>query len=380
MKLYNKFSPYFLITLIIIISTLVLWLPFIFRQSAWVGLDIKDFNFQYIYKQFDGALYIIPAKTLYEVKKMDIPGIGFILSLPLSPGYFAAHLPLYPIFIAIFGLIFGHLKAMLIVNIVFTITLGLFFYYLLKHFKITNNPFILTTVFLFLPRFLIVRSTGAPESLFILLLLTSIFFFEKENYFYAGIFGGLSAMTKVPGLLLFGVYCLALIEKLINKQRFNWRWFFLLLIPLGLISVFSFYWIRYGDFWKFFHTAAVVPMPYPFSVFNWQTKWVGTAWLEEVVFYFFIYALTVIYLYKSKYRSFFYFSLVFLLATTFIQHRDISRYSLPLWPFACIVFEKTFTSKKFLLALFIILPAIYLYAWNFLSYNVMPISDWRPFL
>jgi len=380
MKLYNKFFPYFLIIFVTVVSTLILWLPYILKQPGWLGLKINDFNFQYIYKQFDGALYIIPAKTLYEVKKMDIPGVGFILSLPLSPGYFAAHLPLYPLIIRLFATVFGYLKSMLVMNILFTIILALFFYFLVKKFKITDKPLILTIVLLFLPRFLVIRSVGAPESLFMLLILVSIYFFEKNKYLYAGILGGLATMTKVPGILLFGVYFFVFVEKYLLTKKFNWQWLNILFIPLGLASVFFFYWIRYGDFFAFFHTAATVPMPYPFSVFNWQAKWVGTAWLEEIVIYFFIYGLTAIYLFRSKYRSFFYFSLVFLIATMFIQHRDISRYSLPLWPFACIAFEKFFTSKKFLIVLLIIIPAIYLYAWNFMSYNVMPISDWKPFL
>jgi len=129
-KLYNKYFSYLIIALVTVVSTLVLWTPFIFRQSSWIGLDIKDPDFHYIYKQFDGALYIIPAKTLYEVKKIDIPGIGFILSLPLFPGYFAAHLPLYPILIRLGAAFLGYLKSMIFVNIFFTVILGLFFYYL----------------------------------------------------------------------------------------------------------------------------------------------------------------------------------------------------------------------------------------------------------
>ena len=397
MKLYSKFTPYLLIILITVISTLILWVPFIIRQPAWIGLNIKDFNFQYIYRQYDGLLYIIPAKTAYLIKHMDIPGI--------KPEYFAAHLPLYPFFIKLFALFFGYLKSMLIVNIGFTILLGMFFYYLISKFKISNKPLYLVFALLFLPRFLIVRSVGAPESLFTFLLLVSIFFFEKNNYLLAGFFGGMATMTKIPGILLFGAYGLVFLEKIFlslrakrsnliekiasysglientrNDNFFSLKWLWLILIPLGLIGVFSLYWIQYGDFFAFFHTTATVPMPYPFSVFNWQAKWVGTAWLEEIIFYLFIYILTVVYLYRSKFRSFFYFSLVFLLAIIFVQHRDISRYSLPLWPMAIIAFEKLFSSKKFLIAVIIILPAIYLYAWNFLSYNVIPIADWKPFL
>lgn len=90
--------------------------------------------------------------------------------------------------------------------------------------------------------------------------------------------------------------------------------------------------------------------------------------------------MTVLTLRNTKHRSFFYFSLVYLIATMFVQHRDISRYSLPLWPMACIAFENFFTSKTFRIAAMILLPAIFLYAWNFLIQNIMPIGEWQPFL
>jgi len=33
-----------------------------------------------------------------------------------------------------------------------------------------------------------------------------------------------------------------------------------------------------------------------------------------------------------------------------------------------------------LIALIILLPAIYMYGWNFMVYNIMPIGEWMPFL
>lgn len=371
-KLYNKFRPYILIVLITLSSSFILWLPFLLR--------INGLNFQDIYKHYDGAFYIIPAKTFYEVKKIDIPGVGFILPLPLSPIYFAAHLPLYPLLIRLFSPFFGYLKSMIGINLLFTVFLGSLFYYIVKHLKITVKPLLLTFIFLFLPRFLIVRSVGAPEGIFIFFILLSLYFFEKEKYFFSGIFGGLSVMTKIPGILLLVVYAIAIVEKYIRTKKINLQWLYVLLIPLGLLSVFTLYWIQYKDFFAFFHSGGTVPMPYPFSAFNWHAKWVGTAWLEEILFYLMLYVYTVITLFRSKQRSFFYFALVFLAGIVFVQHRDISRYSLPLWPFACIALEKFFTSKKFLLVLIVLLPAIYLYAWNFLQYNIMPITLWGPFM
>jgi len=374
MLVMRRIYAYLILTAIVLISTIVLW---------------KSVGFLTIYKQYDGALYVIPAKTFYEVDKMDIPNVGFILSLPLSPGYFAAHLPLYPALIRVIreiGVIggiggkLGYLKAMVGVNLLATIGLVLFFYYLLKKFKLTNKPLLLATVLLFLPRFLVVRTAGAPESLFMLLILLSLFFFEKSQFWLAGLFGGIATMTKTPGILLFAGYGLVFVEKFIKTRKINWNWLGIVLIPLGLLGVFGLYTKQYGDFFAYFHSGDNIHLTFPFAVFNFQKNWVGTAWLEEIIFYYFMYGLAIINLKDSKYRSFFYFGLVYFIATLFVQHRDISRYSLPLWPLALIAFEKFFTSKKFLIIFICLLPAIFLFAWNMLNYNVMPISDWAPFL
>jgi hypothetical protein len=299
-------------------------------------------------------------------------------------------LPLYPVLIRagkevlqVVGLNvdrLAYLKSMLLVNLLMTAGLACFFYFVLKKFRITSHPFMLTTVFLFLPRFLIIRSVGAPESLFLLLILGSLYFFEKEKYLMSGLLGGLSVATKSPGILLFGAYSLVIVEKLIKVKKIDLKYWGLLLIPLGLLGVFLLYWLQYGDFLAYFHSGDNLHLVFPFSVFNFQKTWIGTAWLEEIIFYFFLYGLTALALWKTKYRSFFYFSLLFFIATLFIQHRDIARYSLPLWPMAVIAFEKFFTSQKFKIIFLLMVVGIYFYAWNFVSYNIMPIADWAPFL
>jgi hypothetical protein len=384
----RRIFPYLILALIVILSSLVLW---------------KSVGMLTIYKHYDGPLYVVVAKTFYHPQAIE----KLHLEMNLSNKYFAAHLPLYPGLIRLISLIrpigeLRYLKSMVLVNLFSTIGLALFFYYFLWKFKITQNPLLLASVLLFLPRFLVIRTVGAPESLFLLLILLSIFFFEKSKFWLAGLFGGLATMTKSPGILLFGGYCLVFAERLFlsfranrsnsnkeiasthsvprNEVSISWNWLGILLIPLGLLTVFGIYAIQYKDFFAYFHSGDNIHLVFPYSVFNFQKPWVGTAWLEEIIFYYFIYGLTVYTLKKSKFRSLFYFGLVYFIATLFIQHRDISRYSLPLWPLSLIAFEKLFTSKKFYIVFLILLPAIFLYAWNFLTYNVMPIANWAPFM
>lgn len=369
-------NPYFLIIAVVVLSTFVLYLPFITNTLQYLGFQAPNVNMQTVYQNYDGVLYIVPAKAWYNPKAIE--ALRLEQQLPLE--YYAAHLPLYPVFISLFGPLIGYLPSMIVVTILFSILLAMMFYYLVSKLNVSAHPLLLTIVFLFLPRFFIIRNVGAPETLFLFLILASIYFFEKKNYLLAGLLGGLSAATKTPGVLLFVAYALVFFEQYRKEKKISVQWLSILLIPLGLVIVFLLYGMQFGDFYAYFHTSGVVPMPYPFSVFNFNAKWVDTAWLEEIVLYFFLFLYAVFQLRDSKYRSFYYFSLVFFIATIFVQHRDLSRYLLPLWPFAAIAFEKTFTSKKFLLVCILLLPAIYFYAWNFLQFNILPIADWRPFL
>ncbi len=375
----KRLSSYLLIIIVVLASTLLLWLPFLLKAGNWFGLEIESSDMGYIYRNFDGLLYVVAAKTLYNPAIIEKLG----LEINLSPGYFAAHLPLYPVLIRGFVPLFGQLayvKSMVFANLAATVGLAVFFYYFLQKFKLSVNPFLLTFVFLFFPRFLVVRSIGAPESLFMLLALGSLFFFEKKRYVLAGLLGAIATTSRTPGMLLFAGYGLVLLEQFVKTKKINWRAWGILLIPVGLLAVFTLYYFTYGDFFAYFKSGDNIHLVFPYSVFNFQNIWVGTAWLEEVIYLYFLYLLTVIGLKNSPYRSFFYFSLVYFIAVIFVQHQDVLRYSLPLWPMALIAFDKFFTSKNFLIAFIILLPAIYLYAWNFLLFNAQPVSNWAPYL
>ncbi|MBI4004519.1 hypothetical protein HY358_00105 [Candidatus Roizmanbacteria bacterium] len=350
-------------------------MPFILHASNWFGLTIENSNLLYVYRHFDGPLYVIAAKSFYDPASIERLGLEF----PLPPLYFAIHFPLYPLLIRFFSFL-GYLQSMLAVSVGMSVLLGLLFFFLIKYFKLSSHPVLLTAIFLFLPRFLVVRSVGGSETLFMVFLLLSLLFFEKRQYLLAGLIGALAAATRSPGILLFGVYGLVFLEKFIKERKIEWRGWGIAFIPVGLLLVFYLFFLKFNDLLAYFHAVNTVHLSSLYGAFNYQKLWVGTAWLEDVLFYFFLYLFTVIALKSSKYRSFFYFSFVFTVALLFVQHRDIARYGLPIWPLACIAFEKFFTSKKFLIVFILLLPAIYLYGWNFLLYNIMPISNWSPFL
>ncbi|MDA1317495.1 MAG: hypothetical protein O3B87_05790 [bacterium] len=364
-----------IIIAVVLLSTVMLYMPFATNTLEYLGYDHKG-GMNTIIQNYDGLYYVVPAMSGYNPKAIEAIRLEFVLPLE----YYAAHFPLYPLFIAFGALLLNPGHSMLAVTIFFSAALGVAFYFFLRRLQVTEHPLALSLVFLFLPRFFIIRSVGAPESLFLLAIVSSIYFFEKKHYLYAGLLGAAAAMTKSPGILLFVAYGLVFAEQLISGNSFKWKWVWITLIPVGLLSVFTLYFIQYNDFFAYFHTGGVVPMPYPFAAFNHTARWVDTVWLEDIVLYFFIYLYAVVKLASSKYRSIFYFSAIFFVSAIFVQHRDVSRYLLPIWPFAAVVYEKFLTSKPFRIVLIFLLPAIFLYAINFLQQNVIPVADWRPFI
>ena len=377
----------FLIALFSLLSTFLIWLPFFLRLTSFWKIPLPGEGMATIMKNFDGLYYIVVAKSFYHPEI-----IKSLFSFPLPDIYYTAHFPVYPWLIKLFSPFFGYLWGMLSVTLVSSILAAVVFYLFIKEFKYSKQALWLTLIFLFFPaRWLVVRSVGSPEPLFILFILVSFYFFKKKNYWLAGIFGALTQLTKPPGILLFAGYSIFLLAEnwvqlrknavttLINLFKKTYP---LLLIPLSLLGLFVFYRFAYGDFWAYFHSGADIHPIFwpPFQVFNLSTRWVGTFWLEDIIYLFLLEAIGVILLFKQKRFDLAIFAATFFTATIFVAHRDLSRYSLPLVPFLLIAFEPFLAKKEFKIAFWIIIIPIFLYAINFIAQNTAPIANWAPFL
>ena len=376
-----------LIAFVSLLSTFLIWLPFFLRLTSFWRIPLPGEGMATIMKNFDGLYYAVIARSFYHPEIIDK-----LFSFPLPAIYYAAHFPLYPLLIRLFSPIFGYLWSMLSITLISSTLAAVVFYLFVKEFKYSKSVLWLTFVFLLFPaRWLVVRSVGSPEPLFILLILVSFYFFKKKNYWLAGIFGALTQLTKPPGILLFlGYTAFLLVENwpelrkrtmttLINLFK---KAYPLLLIPLALLGLFAYYRFTYGDFWAYFHSGINVHPIFwpPFQVFNISTRWVGTFWLEEIIYIFLLGTLGVVYLFKQKRFDLAIFTAIFFAATFFVAHRDISRYSLPILPFLLIAFEPILVKKEFKIAFAVILLPIFLYAINFIANNTAPIADWAPFL
>lgn len=367
-----------LLTKIAFISFLpvfLIWLPFVFGFNQFFFLKIKEGGFQNILRNWDGPSYLILSKTFYNTTK-----IGKLLFSPLPHEYFFAHFPLYPLFIKILSLFINNLfYSGLMVNLFFGFLLNITFYYFIK--KKTKHPLFLTFAFtVFPPRFWVTRSIIAPEPLMIFLILLSLILFENKKFLLSSFVGSLAIFTKIQSLFLFPAYCFSFLENFLkSKKKINFSIFYIFILPLSLLIIFTFYYLKTKNFFIFFEAekANNLYLYFPFSQFNYQGTWAGTGWLEDVVFYFLGMFLLIVSLLKTKNRSWFYFSLFYTLFLIFIPQRDITRFSYPLLPLFYFQFSKFFESKIFKISLLLSFPALYFYTLNFILSNQAPITNWE---
>src|SRR3990167_8816246 len=342
---YTSFVRVYLkIAILTLLTTLIVWLPFYLAVPELSGWGVSfETGMQAVWRNFDGPFYIIVSKTWY-VKE----AVRQTFSVPLPLEYYPAHLPFYPATISVLELLFNGPHAMLLSTLIGSILAFCMFFKYLSEFRLSRNPFGLTLVLMFLQaRLLIARSIGAPETWFLFFILASLYCYKKDKYWGAAAFGALAQLTKSPAVLLF-----------------------------------SFYKMQAGDFLAYFHSGDNFHLFWPpFSVFTPKGKfWTGDFWLEEVIWLWLIYGLTVAKLWKKKLYPESFFAGIYFASTLFVAHRDIARYSLPLAPMALIAWREVVSKKEFRWVLILLILPIFLYTWNFILNNQAPIPDWAPYL
>ncbi len=90
------------------------------------------------------------------------------------------------------------------------------------------------------------------ESLFLALVLASLVAARRERWLRAGLFGAFAALARPNGILLLPALGADALWELWGTRRFNWRWLWAGLIPLGFTV---YLWINYhvtGDALAFF--------------------------------------------------------------------------------------------------------------------------------
>ncbi len=382
MKKLKEIVPILFLT---IIPTVFIWIPFFLRIGNFWSIPLAKNGMATIVANYDGPLYLVVAKTLY-----NLPQIAQNYQFPLPLQYYAAHFPLFPVLIRLFSPIFGYPYSMLFVTVASSFLALFFFNKLIRKYVKPKDALWFTFLFAIFPgRWLIVRSVGSPEPLFMAAILASIYYFTEKKYLWAAIWGVVAQITKSPAILLFIAYLASIALPQINKlvtgklKSIDIKPFPILLIPISLLGIFFLFGSKqtFGDFYAYFHSGDNIHLLFPpFQIFNYSAPWVGTFWSEEVIFIYFFGAATLVTLIKRKYNTIAWFVGTFFVSLIFVSHRDLLRYALPIVPFVFIAFHDVLAKKEFkYIFIFLVIPT-YLFSLAFISQNVMPISNWAPFL
>jgi len=368
------------LVLVTVLSSLLFLLIFYFKLPNQIGF--QNTSLETIYSNYDGPNYMVIAKCGYN---KDCIRNTFSLPLPLE--YYPAHFPGYPLIIRLFNSILPLNKAMLFSTLIGSIFLTIISYKFFKLYLSPKKSYWLSLVLIFFPaRLFVLRVIGAPESWFLASILASLYFFKNKKYFLAAIFAVFAQLLKTPGIILLISYLVFALYELfthkINFSKFIKKYFYFILVPISIFIVFYVCQIQTGDFWAYFHSGDNFHLSLlPYSVFISTKAWINTIWLEDIIY---IFALSFFGIYrlfkKNKFKILSLFPLIFILLTLFVAHRDISRYIAPIYPFMLLAYSKYLTKKSFKIIFLILLPAIILYAINFVSFNFIPIADWTPYI
>ncbi|MEI8067662.1 MAG: hypothetical protein WCG91_01780 [Candidatus Shapirobacteria bacterium] len=377
---FTKFNYHLkLIALTVLFST---FFTLFFYLNIPGKIGFNNVSLETIFANYDGPNYMVIARCGYDKDciSQNFPQYN-------KPEYYPAHLPAYPALINIISNFTSTPKAMILATLLSSIFLTLIFFEFLKLFIKEKTAFWLSTLLLFFPaRLLVLRQVGAPEALFLATIIASIFYFKKGKYLISAIFAAIAQSLKSPGILLFISFGIMAIYELIKYKDFLKtfkKYICYLLVPVTVFGVFYLYLVQTGDFWAYFHSAdnynLITKIPY--AVFWGNHSWVNTIWLEDIVYIFLIAFYGIYRLFKKyKFDIITIFPIVFMVATIGVAHRDISRYIAPIYPFLLLAFAKFLDKKSIKIIFLILLPAILLYAINFISGNIAPISNWAPFL
>lgn len=330
-------------------------------------INIKDPSV--IARYWDGPNYMEVAKTLYNVP-VNHPFTPY----GTTPAYFACHLPLYPLLIRIFAFM-TYPVAMIFVTLLTAVLATIAFYYFLIEYNCVKSPFYSAVISTFLPvRWLLYKSVGATEPLFILLILLSIIAYKRDKIFLAMIFAGLSGITRITGILMGVVYFI----EFIRTKKFKLIPL-LSIIGLPLLLTFTFYHFMYGDFWAYFSWNSKLIHSKPIDIYN---SYVGNGNSHSAELYFLFYSIYGVgVLFLWQYPILFTYSLIFYLFNLFVFHEDLSRYSLTITHFVIVIaYDKFFNTPQFKIASVFILYMSILYSGYMLPHNVVDPNVYKQFL
>jgi len=376
---FIKFQKQIILVLLTIFVSASFWFLFYYNIPGKIGFN--NVTLETVFANYDGPNYMVIAKCGYNKNC-----IGPNFSLPQSLEYYPAHLPAYPFLIRFFNYFTTSPKAMLVSTLLGSIFLSIITFEFFKLFLKEKKAFWLSILFLFFPaRFFVLRQVGAPETWFLATTIASIYFFKKDKFVLAAVFAAIAQAFKSPGILLFVAYGVISLHEFIktkNSKIIIKKYFAFLLVPLVIFFIFTLYKSETGDFFAYFHSGDNFHLnTLPYLAFISTKSWLNTIWIEDII-YIFLLSIYGVYLLIKRYKFdiIAIYPLIFTAATLLVAHRDIGRYIAPVYPFLLLAYKKPLNKKSLKIVFLLMLPAIILYAINFVAGNTAPIADWTPYL
>lgn len=337
------------------------------------------FGMRYVYRNWDGPGYLIVAKTLYNVDR-----INNINPFPfLAATHYAFQFPGYPLVIRLFSFI-GWNESMIFSSQLFALLFSIALYVLVKEVNPKANAFIVAVLSIFYtPRWFIVSHVGSTEPQMMFFITLFMILFLKKKYLWAGLAMGAAQLTKPQGIVFFvgiGLYYLfqVVTNKIHIKQGIK-EFLPYLSIPIALIAVFTVYYLRFGNFWIFLENGAFPTMQFPPLKVLIATSIMGfplgfwTGWLEFVIYNYILYLGGIVILFEKKLYFFGTVALVYYFSVlTFVQ-ADMARFILPILPFIFLGYSDILSKKSVYLTLFLSLPMVILFTIGYINYNLAPL-------
>ncbi|MCM3876814.1 MAG: hypothetical protein NEA02_10385 [Thermoanaerobaculia bacterium] len=354
-----------LAALLAVIALLLAWGPFLSSMDVVV-------------RHFDCPNYLVVAKTLYVPTAVNpMPGYA------QTPVYFAAHTPLYPLVLRACSLVAGWKGGLFLATGLLAVASAWAFALYAKE-ATPEIPVVLATLaFLFLPaRMYLYRALGASEALMSLLVILAVLAWRRGRVDWALFAAALATVTRMNGILVVAVLCLALLFSGRVKTAFLGG----ALAAVPLLVLCSWHRFLFGDFFALRLGREVADSPgrlcLPFAFIGEmaaRNDW-ETAEMLLALHLFFILCAARLWMKGDRLEAGLIAAHVALFSL--LRERDLARYYLTVTPFAVVVaWRDVWSRPRVATAVLVVLaPLSVFYAWKTIPMNLCSEPAYRALL
>lgn len=322
-------------------------------------------------RHFDGPNYLVVAKTLYRPTAAS-PLPGYVS----SPGYFAVHLPVYPLVVRASAAVVGWGDALLLATALFSIGSAALFALWAR--EADGSLFLPAAVGAFVllpPRAFLYRGLGATEAPMALFALAALLAARKERWGWAFAAASLATLTRINGVLVVGVLFLALLGR--RRPLAAFAGAAAAVAPLGL--VFAWHGRVLGDPLALFHVHGGKGAAWPFA---WVAERAAAGeWTtaEMLAGLFVLHVLGALVLWTRGARLEAGLVAAHVVLYAFLRESDVARYFLTVTPLVLVLtFREVFRDRRLATAALVPLAALSVaYAWTTVPTNLCHPVAWR---